>query len=100
MLLDAVTRGDVAGYVDTLFLVYIIIVFGYVLVQVLLGFGARPPYYRWLDALMNFLRDVSEPYIGIFRRFIPPMGPIDLSPMLAIIVLYIADNIIVSLIRG
>jgi YggT family protein len=60
--------------------------------------GGRIPYSRWSRAILDFLRDVSEPYLSIFRRFIPPLGPLDLSPMVATIVLWIGGTIIVSLI--
>ena len=43
---------------------------------------------------------MCEPYLRFFRRFIPPLGPLDLSPMVAIIVLYVVGGIVVSLIRG
>jgi len=43
---------------------------------------------------------VCEPYLGFFRRFIPPLGPIDLSPVVAIILLQIVGGIVVRLIRG
>jgi YggT family protein len=36
----------------------------------------------------------------VFRRFIPSMGGLDLSPLLALIVLYIVRSIVVSLING
>ena len=63
--------------------------------------GLRPPYSRWyMDAIMNFLRDVCEPYLKIFRRFIPPIGMFDLTPMIAIIVLYIVQTIVVNADRG
>ena len=100
MLLTAVTRDDVANYVGTLFLVYIILIFVYLLVNMVLSFGARPPYSRWFDAVMTFLRDISEPYLRLFRRFIPAVGMIDFSPMIAIILLYIVRTVIVALIRG
>jgi uncharacterized protein YggT (Ycf19 family) len=50
--------------------------------------------------VLGFLRDVCEPYLGFFRRFIPALGPLDLSPIVAIFVLNIASNIIVGIIRG
>ena len=50
----------------------------------LFSFGLRPPYSRWSDAVLSFLRDVSEPYLRIFRKFIPPIGMFDLSPIVAI----------------
>jgi YggT family protein len=100
MLGFAVSRGDIANYVQALFEVYIVLIFAYILLNLLFSFGLRTPYSRWSDALLNFLRDVSEPYLRLFRRFIPPLGAIDLSPMIAIIVLYIVQGLITSAIRG
>ena len=100
MLGFAVSRGDIANYVQALFEVYIVLFFAYILLNLLFSFGLRTPYSRWSDALLNFLRDVSEPYLRLFRRFIPPLGAIDLSPMIAIIVLYIVQGLITSAIRG
>ena len=99
MLLAAITRNDVADYVSALFTVYIILIFLYILANLLFSFGLRPPYSRAMDAVMNFLRDVTEPYLRVFRRFIPPIGMFDLSPMIAIIVLYILDQVITGAIR-
>ena len=64
------------------------------------AFGGRLPYARWSSAVLEFLRDVCEPYLRLFRRFIPPLGPLDLSPIVAIIVLQIVGGIVVRLIRG
>jgi YggT family protein len=100
MLALAVTRGDIANYVQALFEVYIVLIFAYILLNLLFSFGLRTPYSRWSDAVLSFLRDVSEPYLRLFRRFIPPLGAIDLSPMIAIIVLYIVQGLITSAIRG
>jgi YggT family protein len=100
MLGFAIARGDIANYVQALFEVYIVLIFAYILLNLLFSFGLRTPYSRWTDALLNFLRDVSEPYLRLFRRFIPPLGAIDLSPMIAIIVLYIVQGLITSAIRG
>lgn len=38
------------------------------------------------------LAGICEPYLEIFRRFIPPLGMIDLSPIIAIIVLNLARS--------
>jgi YggT family protein len=99
-VLAALTRGDIANYVSALFLVYILLIFVYILVNMMFSLGLRPPYSRWTDAVMNFLRDVCEPYLRIFRRFIPPIGMFDLTPMIAIIVLYIVRTVVVRLISG
>ena len=60
----------------------------------------RLPYSRWTDAVLDFLRDVCEPYLRIFRRFIPPIGMLDLTPMIAIILLYFVRTIVVNAIQG
>jgi YggT family protein len=96
----AITRVDVANFVDALFYVYILIIFIYILTNLLFGFGMRLPYSRWSDAVLNFFRDTSEPYLRLFRRFIPPVGMFDFSPMVAILVLYFLRYIITSLITG
>ena len=100
MVLAAITRGDIANYVQALLLVYILLIFVYILLNMMFSLGLRPPYSRWSDAVMNFLRDVCEPYLRIFRRFIPPIGMFDLTPMIAIILLYIVQTIVVNAIRG
>jgi len=99
-VLGALTRVDVADYVSTLFLVYILLIFVYILVNMMFSLGVRPPYARWSDAVLNFLRDVCEPYLRIFRRFIPAVGMFDFSPMIGIILLYIVRTILVGAIAG
>jgi YggT family protein len=100
MLALATTRTDIANYVGALFTVYIVVLFVYLLVNLMLSFGVRLPYSRWTDAVLGFLRDVSEPYLRIFRRLLPTMGGFDFTPMLAIIVLYILRSVVVSAIGG
>lgn len=100
MILLAITRNDIGTYVGTLFLVYILIIFIYLLLNLMFGMGLRVPYSRWSDAVLGFLRDVSEPYLRLFRRFIPAVGMFDFSPMVAILVLVILRSLITSLISG
>lgn len=100
MLVLASTRGDIANYVNALFIVYILLIFVYILLNMMFSLGVRPPYSRWTDAILTFLRDVCEPYLRVFRRVIPPMGMFDLSPILAIFVLYILERIVVGVIGG
>jgi YggT family protein len=100
MVLEASVRGQIGNYVQALFLVYILLIFVYILLNMMFSLGLRPPYSRVMDWVMNFLRDVCEPYLKIFRRFIPPIGMFDLTPMIAIIVLYIVQMIVVNLISG
>jgi YggT family protein len=92
----ALNRGDVADYVQALFLVYFILIFA----NIVLSFVPRMPFSLWSQAVINFIRETTDPYINIFRRIIRPIGggpiSIDLSPMLAIFVLILADGIIVG----
>jgi YggT family protein len=98
VLADA--RDEIAGYVGAIFLVYTLLIIAYILSSMFFAFGGRVPYSRWSSAVLGFLRDVCEPYLAIFRRFIPTLGPIDISPIVAIFVLNIAVGILVSIIRG
>ena len=98
--LAALTRNDIGNYVQAVFLVYILLIFVYILLNMMFSLGLRPSYSRWVEAIMNFLRDVCEPYLRIFRRFIPPIGMFDFTPMVAIIVLYIVQSVVVGLIKG
>lgn len=99
-LVLATVRESAAGFIESLIFVYSILILAYIVSSLVLSFGVRIPYARWSDALLTFLRDVSEPYLRIFRRFIPPMGPLDLSPIAALFVLYIVGGIVVALVRG
>ena len=100
MLVEASTRSDIAGYVQTLVFVYTILIVAYILSSMFFQVGGRLPYSRGLNAVMGFLRDVCEPFLRIFRRVLPPLGPLDLSPMVAIVVLNIAGAIVSNLIHG
>jgi uncharacterized protein YggT (Ycf19 family) len=100
MAVLATFRTDVANYVQAVFYVYTILIIAYILSSLFFAFGGRVPYSRWSSALLGFLRDVCEPYLSIFRRFIPPLGPLDLSPVIGILVLNFVGALIVSLIKG
>jgi YggT family protein len=96
----AVSRADVADYLQTLLLVYLVLIF----IRIIMTWIPRIPYNRYLDMALTFIRDVTDPYLNLFRRFIPPvrMGPgaLDLSPIIATFVLIILGGIVVNLVRG
>ena len=96
----ALTRVDVANYLNTLIIIYFILIF----IRILLSWLPRIPYNRVLDMFLTFVRDVTDPYLNLFRRFIPPvrMGPaaLDLSPMIAIILLLFVGQIVVNVVHG
>jgi YggT family protein len=101
MILAALTREDVADYVEALFLVYIALIF----VNILVSWIPRMPYNRWLRAALDFVSETTNPYLNLFRRVIPPLGggggfALDLSPMIGIVVLFVVRGLVVALIRG
>jgi YggT family protein len=99
-MIAAITRGDVADYVRTLITVYVVLIF----IRILLSYFRSIPYYRALDLFLRFVTEVTDPWLNLFRRFIPPVrvGPaaIDLTPMIAVFVLYILGAIVTRLISG
>jgi YggT family protein len=99
-LLLAVSRVDVANYVDAVFLVYTILLVAYVVTSFIFSLGARPPYSPALNAVLGFLRDVSEPFLRIFRRFLPSFGAFDFSPIVALILLSLVRSLVDRLIAG
>jgi YggT family protein len=96
----ALSRAAVADYVQALFLVYFILIFA----NIVLSFVPRMPFSLWSQAVINFIRETTDPYINIFRRIMRPIGggpiSIDLSPMLALLVLGILNGIVVGAILG
>jgi len=98
--LFAITRQDVGDYVYTLALVYLVLIF----IRIILSWIPRIPYNRWLAAFIKFVTDVTDPYLNLFRRILPPvrMGPgaLDLSPIVATFVLIIVSSLLADLIRG
>ena len=91
-------REEIAGFLSALLTVYSLIIIAYIVTSLIFSLGARVPYNRYVGAVLDFLRDVSEPYLRIFRRLGLRIGPFDLSPIVALLVLSILGGIIVSII--
>jgi YggT family protein len=95
----AITRTDVADYVNTLALVYLILIF----IRILTSWIPRMPYNRYLAAFLKFVSDVTDPYLNLFRRILPPVrmggAGLDLSPIVATFVLIIVTSIVVNAIK-
>jgi YggT family protein len=92
----ALSRGNIATYVSALFIVYTILI----LLNILISFVPRMPYRPWLRAVLDFITETTDPYLNIFRSFIRPIGggqlAFDPSPIIALIVLGIAEAIVVG----
>jgi len=96
----ATAREEIANYVQAVFYVYTLLIIAYILSSLFFAFGGRLPYARWSSAVLGFLRDVCEPFLSIFRRFIPAIGPLDLSPLVAILLLNIVGSRRGNLVAG
>ena len=103
MTLFAVDRADVANYVDALFTVFLLLIIARIVLSWIQMF--RPiPYNMPLRATIGFVEESVDPYLNIFRRFIPPLGGggmgLDLSPIIGIILLLIVQSLTVGAIAG
>jgi YggT family protein len=86
LLADAVDQAKT--FVNVFVTVYTLVIFVYIITSWL-----RLPYSPWLNRIQRFLYDVSEPYLRLFRRVLPSTGPLDLSPMIGVIVLIVLDRL-------
>ena len=86
------TASSVQSFVSVFVGVYVLLIFAYIVMSWIPG-GASPT----LERIRQFLYDICEPYLRLFRRFIPPLGPLDLSPIIAIFSLYFIRIVILSI---
>jgi YggT family protein len=93
VLFDAISSAK--RFVDIFISVYILLIFIYVLSS-----WIRVPYSPWLRRVQDFLRDVCEPYLRLFRRVLPSFGPLDLSPVVAVIFLLILRTVIDTILNS
>jgi YggT family protein len=86
------TVDSLQRFVWVFAVVYSLVIFAYIITSWL-----RLPYSPWLNRVQRFLYDVSEPYLRLFRRLLPNMGPLDLSPWVATIVLWLLAWVVMNL---
>jgi YggT family protein len=89
LLFDTVSKTK--SFVDVFIFVYTLVIFAYILTS-----WVRLPYSPWLNRIQRFLYDVCEPYLRLFRRILPTFGPLDLSPVVAVLFLYLLRAVIDS----
>jgi YggT family protein len=89
------SKSSILSFVDALFWIYYALIFARVIFS-WVGLPSQGTLYE----IFRFVYNVTEPYLGIFRRILPRTGPIDFSPFVGMIVLIIIQNIVHSLIRG
>lgn len=82
--------SSVQAFVNVFITLYAIVLLAYILMS-----WIRLPYSMTLDRIQRFLHDVAEPYLRLFRRFLPMAGPLDLSPILALVTLTVIDRLVI-----
>ena len=82
LLADAIDKAN--SFIWAFAAVYTFVLFMYILAS-----WVRLPYSPWLSRIQRFLYDVCEPYLRLFRRILPSMGPLDLSPLVGTIILWV-----------
>ena len=87
LLADAIDSAK--SFIWAFAVVYTLVIFAYILTS-----WVRLPYSPWLNRIQRFLYDVCEPYLRLFRRILPSMGPLDLSPWIATIVLWLFAGVL------
>jgi YggT family protein len=83
------TASSINRFIDDFIWVYVLLIFVYVLSS-----WVRLPYSPWLRRIQDFLRDVCEPYLRLFRRVLPSFGPLDISPVVAIFFLFLLMRVV------
>ena len=92
MVFDAVDSAE--SFVQVFVYIYVLLIFAFILTS-----WVRLPYSPWLNRIQRFLYDVCDPYLRVFRRFVPPIGPLDLSPMIAVLVLVVLQQVLHTILR-
>lgn len=85
LLADAI--DSVQAFVTVFIGVYTLLIFAYVILS-----WIRSPYS--MQPVVRFLHDVCDPYLRLFRRFLPPVGPVDLSPIVAVVTLVVLERLV------
>ena len=90
LLYDAV--DSVQSFVNVFVYIYTLLILAYIITS-----WVRLPYSPWLNRIQRFLYDVCEPYLRLFRRILPTVGPLDLSPIVGVVVRVILGRVVNAL---
>jgi uncharacterized protein YggT (Ycf19 family) len=84
--------NGVQSFINVFVYVYTLLILAYIITS-----WVRLPYSPWVNRVQRFLYDVCEPYLRLFRRILPTFGPLDLSPVVGVVVLVIFGRVANSL---
>jgi uncharacterized protein YggT (Ycf19 family) len=84
--------SSVQNFVRVFVWIYILLIFAYVLLS-----WIRLPYSRTTAAVQQFLDEVCRPYLRLFRR-LPTLGPLDVSPIIAVVALLLGSEVVIFVI--
>jgi len=87
LLYDVV--GNVQSFLQVFIYVYSLLILAYIITS-----WVRLPYSPWLNRIQRFLYDVCDPYLRLWRRVLPTFGPLDLSPVVGVLFLYIVLGVL------
>ena len=90
LLYDAI--DSVQSFVNVFVYIYTLLILAYIITS-----WVRLPYSPWLNRIQRFLYDVCEPYLRLFRKILPTVGPLDLSPIVGVVVLVILGRVVNAL---
>ena len=92
LLADAFSQAE--NFISVFTTVYTLVIFAYLITSWL-----RLPYSPWLNRIQRFLYDVTDPYLRLFRRLLPSTGALDFSPILAVVVLWVLEQVLIRILE-
>jgi YggT family protein len=90
LLYDAI--DSVESFLQVFVYVYSLLILAYIITS-----WVRMPYSVWLNRIQRFLYDVCDPYLRMWRRVLPTFGPLDLSPVVAVVALNILLAVVLNI---
>ena len=55
------------------------------------------PNIDWHQQPVKWVREVTDAYLNLFRNIVPPIGMLDISPMIALIVLWLLQSLVMRI---
>jgi uncharacterized protein YggT (Ycf19 family) len=90
LLYDAI--DNVESFIWVFVYVYWLLILAYIITS-----WVRLPYSVWLNRIQRFLYDVCDPYLRLWRRILPTFGPLDLSPVVGVLALWVLVKVITDI---